>query len=102
MPEIDFSTEIRDPLKGEPIHSADLGGPLTLGAMVYVSAMGNLRGDEGIDPAKKLAVGALAIRVAAGGLHSLKAEEIAVLKDRLTKAYAPVLACLGCDILDPG
>jgi hypothetical protein len=72
--------------------------PLTLG-IVAMRSLANP--EQGLDGAKSLKRGQLALRVYKAGPLSLPAEEIAEIKERITKMYGPLVVARAFDILDP-
>jgi len=95
---INFDSPIRD-AAGRQITDGDIAA--TLAMIAAGSLFAALPTDHSIEPARKAEMGALGIKLFEGGEHDLKAEQIAMLKDRIGRAYAPLVVARAFQLLDP-
>ena len=98
---IDFDAVIVN-AAGEPM--TDIDRPtavVTLATIASSSLFASLPDDQSLEPARKAEYGALGIQLFAGGAHDLKVEQIALLKDRIGRTYAPLVVARAFDLLDP-
>lgn len=82
-------------LEGQPFD----GSP-TLKTIAFMAISAQALGDDRMTGDEKLKLYAVGTKVAAGGVVDLKAEEIAVLKDRIGKTMFPVIVGRAFDLLD--
>lgn len=83
---------------GEPL--ADAGKPVSLRAVIQNALLGTLRGDENLSGTEKLALWGLATR-ANEAEADFSVEEMATIKERIGRAYGPVVVGPVYEILDP-
>ena len=91
---IDVTVPMRN-LDGEPVPDSSLR------LIITESLLGVLRGDEGLDGPRKADLYALAFRIHHDDKPDLKAEEISLIKERIGRAYAPLIVGMSYKLLDP-
>ncbi len=97
---INFDTPIRD-AAGQPMKDAGTDNVATLASVASGALFASLPGDESMQPTQKAEIGALGIALFAAGERDLRAEQIAMLKDRIGRAYAPLVVARAFEVLDP-
>ena len=95
---IDFNAPIRD-AAGNAMSDGD--NPATLASISSGALFAPLPNDHKLEPARKAEYGALGIKLFEGGEHELKVEQIAMLKDRIGRVYAPLVVARAFELLDP-
>lgn len=100
---IDFDTTLTA-FDGSPLPD-DAEGTLTLKTVAVTALLSTLadgRGHpESLPPASKVEHALLAQTIHGGGVIDLTAEQVALLKDRVGRAYAPIVVMRAWALLDP-
>lgn len=102
----DFSSVITDP-DGKPFPScsdpklAECAKPFTLGAAASAALLTQSLGDERMTAEQKVSRAALALKVRDAGQLDLKAEDVAMIKDAVGKAYQPLVVYRVFGLVDP-
>lgn len=84
------------------IDGTEFEPPMRLVTTVFTAITTALRGDETLTPADKLQQYALAVRIHNGGVVELKAEDVAIIKDRAGKLYFTVVYGRLVELLEGG
>lgn len=96
---INFDAPVLD-LAEKPMSDED-GRPVTLGTVVVQALLATLRGDESMAGLAKAECGHLAMQLFPGGEHDLKAEQVAMIKERAGRAFTPLVVARAWALLDP-
>ena len=101
---MNLRTELKN-YDGSPVldGSGDNANPVTLGRTVLKALIAPLDGDEKMKPDEKLTLALLTRDVHAkiDGEINFTSEQVTLVKDRVAKAYAPIIMLAIWEILDP-
>lgn len=95
---VDVTQIIRD-LSGQPL--AGKPEDATLRKVCLEVLMNTLRGDESMSGAGKAQLYALGMRIHSEDHPDLSAEDLSLVKDRIGRAYAPLVVGQAYALLDP-
>jgi hypothetical protein len=96
---IDFSGQITN-LANQPVKD-EAEKPLTLGSVAIAALLNNMPGDDALSAEKKVTLAVIAQQVHnAEGEVSLSVEDVALVKERIGKAYGPLVVMKAYQLID--
>lgn len=96
---INFDAPIID-LAEKPMND-EKGDPVTLATVTVQALLATLRGDEAMAGTAKAECGHLGMRLFPGGEQDLKAEQVTMIKERIGRAFTPLIVARAWALLDP-
>lgn len=84
-----LDTQILD-LENKPIVGPD-NKPMTLKLVAVQAVLAALPTDQGMEPAKKMALFNLSLKLTVGGVQDLSSEDITTLKDRINSTWGTLV-----------
>jgi hypothetical protein len=95
---VDFSALIKD-LDGDPVKDGEKDA--TLGRVACTALMASYADEQNLVAEEKVKRFRLAEIAAKGGEQELKVEDVALIKQLIGKAFAPLVVARAYDIIEP-
>jgi hypothetical protein len=97
---IDFDAPILD-ADGQTLKQSPDGPDALLSSVAVQALFAVLPGDDKLAPQKKADIGALGLKLHSGGEQELTVENIALIKERVARMFAPLVVTRAWALLDP-
>jgi hypothetical protein len=99
---IDFSAILLNLNDSPLMQPADANGVSQPATLAWVASEALLRATEEKDAQVKYKYYSLALKIGGGGVHDLKAEDVALIKQKVGEQFAPLVVGRAFDLLGEG